>query len=513
MIEDKSFLKNFFKNTEKSIEKSVSIPWHDLSKKTEKHERNIRKSIEKLGDTSHSPPLLRNSKNIYNEYQEFWKKNKTIRGILKSRLFPPFRDKQIPLNRIKIKELFLILFSNPNEGVEKGLYDSPDQFDDFLENIIKNNKQSYLKQLISELLFHYPEDRKLLFERLNKIYENLDKNKNSNKFFFEATKKFHLIEESGPHIIAENILDLGKNLNDLLFELWIRERHLSNGIGENVMRELCKLMQEPLKQLSNNQSVQEKDTLVLKRFLEYLSGKSTDEQLSAQTPVRYRDIEPVVKALLNPFECILPEQSIRATISGFLDQHIKDPRFYPERWVSMPKEKDIFLSWKIGETIESFLELLSYTAKEDLDADRMWPYRKEFIKSYWKEGHITAAWIVLGREAYKNRLKFLKKKQENYGKITSRATNPLHSVLLFQIRGLVISEWNYNGKVRVWEMGNEYKPVLYEAQYQRKDLVKKPDKEIIHSSAESYYWQNKLSDYIEKYTGIPCPENLRKKID
>ena len=52
----------------------------------------------------------------------------------------------------------------------------------------------------------------------------------------------------------------------------------------------------------------------------------------------------------------------------------------------MDKEKSIFLKWKISETLKHFFELLSYTAKQASDADRMWSYRKEFIEAYWKEG-------------------------------------------------------------------------------------------------------------------------------
>ena len=177
----------------------------------------------------------------------------------------------------------------------------------------------------------------------------------------------------------------------------------------------------------------------------------------------------------------------------------------------MDKEKSIFLKWKIGETLKDFFALLSYTAKQAPDADRMWSYRKEFIEAYWKEGHIRDAWIVLGKAAYKNRLKFLREDFDNYGKIIKG--NPIHSVLLFQIGDLVLSEWNYNGKVRLWNSSlNKYFPQFYKTEYLRKNLVKNPKKEFSHFSSETYFWQKKLSQYIEKYTYIPCPEYLRKKI-
>ena len=77
--------------------------------------------------------------------------------------------------------------------------------------------------------------------------------------------------------------------------------------------------------------------------------------------------------------------------------------------------------------------MLSYTAKKDPNADKMWLLRKEFIEGYLSTDYITAAWIVLGKEAYKNRSKFLKEDFREYGKITSGA-NPIHSVFTFPDR-------------------------------------------------------------------------------
>ena len=197
----------------------------------------------------------------------------------------------------------------------------------------------------------------------------------------------------------------------------------------------------------------------------------------------------------------MPEKTIKTTITRFLDQHIGDPRFSSENWIGIKAQKTIFLRWKIGETIEDFLELLSYTAKQDPNSDRMWPYRKEFIKAYWDAGYIKDAWIVLGRRAYENRSKFLKEELTNYGKLTSGA-NPIHSALLFKIGDLTLSEWNYNGKVRIWRGGNNFAPDFYKEEYSRSDLTKKPNKKIIHFYSDQYKWQKKLIDYIEKYNDI-----------
>lgn len=166
----------------------------------------------------------------------------------------------------------------------------------------------------------------------------------------------------------------------------------------------------------------------------------------------------------------------------------------------------------MGETIKDFFDLLDYMAKTDPSSERMWPFRKSFIEFYWNAGHITSAWIVLGKKAYENRLRFLKEDVSDYGTISPYKINPIHSVLLFQIKNLVLSEWNYNGPVRIWNNTHKHAPKFYKDHYEKKDLINQPEKKINHRP-QKYYWQKELSDYIEKYTGIPCPENLRKEID
>ena len=118
----------------------------------------------------------------------------------------------------------------------------------------------------------------------------------------------------------------------------------------------------------------------------------------------------------------------------------------------------------------------------------------------------------MGKTAYKNRLKFLKESFNDYGTIIpAHWVHPIHSVLLFRISDLTLSEWSFNGKIRIWRAENKYKPVFYKKEYLRKTLIAKSNKAITHYNPERYYWQKQVSDYIEKYTGIPCPKDLQKK--
>ena len=467
------FFKNFVKKELRQKVSHIDNIWIKTSEKIQSSKQEIDKNIKRIGKSDITNLLTnRNIEDIYKEYQKYWNQYKTFKNI----------------PRKQLREGFLILFPNSNKGIDKGLYDCPHQFDDFLTQC--KNKQSYLRRLISELLYYYPKNKLLLFTQLNKIYNHLDKNKKSNHLFIQANRHFYLIEEKGPSIIAKNILDTSKDLDSILKDIWIKERHLSCGIGEQIAKEICIVV----KDLTENKDI-------LNRLLEYFSGKKA---------ARYNQIQPIAKTLLDPFKNKAPEKSVKTKITKFLDQHIGDPRHKSERWINMPEQKAIFLRWKVDETIKDFLELLTYTAQENYDADRMWRYRKEFIECYWEADFIRDAWIVLGKKDYENKDKFLKEGLHEYGQL-QKGNLSAHSVLLIRIGDLIISEWNYNGKIRIWKEGNKYAPQFYQKEYNRNDVIKGANKEFIHSNSEEYSWQKRVSDYIYNYTGILCPDKLQRK--
>ena len=459
--------------------------WAKMSMQIQRDKKEIQKHLEKINKINHSNNSkffeLKDIKDIYNEYQEHFKLYRTVKNIK------------------KLRPLLRILFPNNKEGIRKGLYNNQDQFEDFLNTLIERNKQSLLRNLISELLYHYPKDQEgLLFKCLREIYCHLDQNKKSHQVFIEANKRFQLINEEGPSKIAKEVMDTNKNLDLTLRNLWVGERHLSCGIGQEIVKEICSLAQ--------SQNLIE-DSQSLDRFLTYFSGPVKTEVYI----VRYKDVRSIVKTLLSPFRHKTPNKFHKKKITKFLDQHVGDPRHKSEKWVAMPREKEIFLKWKIDETIRDFLELLSYTARRNIDVKRMWRYRKEFIECYWRENHISYAWIVLGKKDYENKSKFLKEGLHEYGQLVSGKTSS-HSALLFQIGDLIISEWNHNGKARMWKKSNRSAPKFYKLEYSENSLEKNANNELIHHGAEEYYWQRKMSDYIESYTGITCPEALSKKI-
>ena len=146
---NKFLLQQFFKSDELKIHNFNNM-WVQLSKKIKPYQKEIEKNLKRIGYFELIESSIFDLKDIYTKYQTLWKTSRTVQGISLQQL----------------KKYSLILFSNPNEGVLNGLYDNPEQFDDFLEALIKKNSQTYLRKLFSDLLYYYPENRHLLFKRL-----------------------------------------------------------------------------------------------------------------------------------------------------------------------------------------------------------------------------------------------------------------------------------------------------------------------------------------------------------
>lgn len=527
MPQVKYWLKDFF---HKSLKPTPQQDFHKeqlsqvLKEVRHKCEKAIKLNIEKMGgqgvDRDLSPEDL---KTIYETSQAYWSKHKTFQKM-------PFKQ---------LKNLQYILFASPNEGVLSGIYDNSYQFNDLKHTLVKKNKQSFLKYLISELLYEYPADKSVLFERLKGIFHSLSREKASNYSLMEANKHFNILKEKGPECVARAVLNTNQNLEDILQNLWLRERHLSGGIGQVIIKKMCDLIQPPLSRLSEKDPSRE-DKAKLNRFLEYVSGPSQgDEEFKKQdlpvvlrdndtsdqelTDGRYQSVKPIVKSLLNPFNNTYPpEDTIKQPITEFLDLHVGDPRFKSEKWIAMQKEKDIFMQWKIAESIEAFIALLADVASRNENEDRMWRKRQEVIEAYWKAGYIKNAWVILGNEAHQNRSRFLKEGTK-CGLLKSASTS--RSVLLYQIGDLTVLEGNYNQTLRIFKPTNPKTPRFnkseYEMIYSNKNVtekgvhplwMKKSDKDIKHSQSETYYWQKQFVDYIKRWTGMVCPKELRKKI-
>ena len=531
MPQVKYWLKDFFHNN-KYLK---NFPDQELQNKRLQNrarecEKEMRANIKRMGGSGNEklfPP--EELKTIYKTSQAYWLQHKTYQNM--------------PLKQLK--NLRYILFANPNEGVESGIYNNPHQFNDLKNTVVKKNMRSFLKHLISDLLYEYPKDKNVLFKRLQEAAHSLCENKISNRSMMEANKHFNILKETGPECVARAVLNTDHNLEDILQNLWLKERHLSGGMGQEIIKKMCDLNRRSLSRLSENPHSSLGERARLNRFLEYVSGstqkkserakkqslkvvsrQSLDNGIS-ETDLeggRYQDVKPIVKSLLNPFQNTAPpEDSLKQVITQFLDLHVGDPRFKSEKWIAMPREKDIFMQWKIAESIEAFIALLAYVARQNERVDRMWRKRQEVIEAYWRAGYIKNAWVILGDEAHGKRFRFLK---EGTRCGLLKGATALRSVLLYQTGDLTVLEGNYDQGLRIFKSSNSRSPLFNQSEYKmiynnesitEKGIhplwMKKADKEIRHFSSENYYWQKQLVDYIKKWTGLPCPKGLRKQIN
>jgi len=171
----------------------------------------------------------------------------------------------------------------------------------------------------------------------------------------------------------------------------------------------------------------------------------------------------------------------------------------------------VILHWLVEDTIEAFFQLIQYVSRGNSDLERQWPYREKFWNSYLHRGVVQGAWVVLSPNIDPQALRMLKLDRDGYGMFSSNS-GLLHNhvALILRIGNLVITDWNYNGKYRVWNediADPEQSPKLYKNTYMHKDrLISGAQFDGAHHATENYTWQKTLSKYISDKAGITMPE-------
>ena len=153
-------------------------------------------------------------------------------------------------------------------------------------------------------------------------------------------------------------------------------------------------------------------------------------------------------------------------------------------------------SWLVEVTMEDFLRLIDKSAFR-----RHWDFRRRFWKAYLDQGFIKDAWIALGPKVVPLARQLSQNRTTVYATLQG-AVESSHSVLLMRIGSLIIAEWSHNGTCRIWHQNNKKAPRLYEAAYHRFKLTDAPDFKKAHHGAERNLWQQDISLYIRKETGI-----------
>lgn len=390
-----------------------------------------------------------------------------------------------------------IIFSKHFDGDNKTFYRSH-LFQNFLDILVRKNKFNVLKRTLNEILFHQQTfddyDWKNI-DQTKRIFKEGDSR--AAKKVIRSNEKFHFLDHNGLEELSKRVLKAGFPLFHHHSDPdWpIKGRLLSGGLGKQFIKHIS----ENLKN--------EKD---LELFINYIN--LLKKWINVESSIIQRIC--ILVDELGKSSDVTNEgfNTLKSSVEKIADDFLGDPRFNPSAWHSIITAKEIIIRWKIEKSIKNFFSLLDYISRTDRDVKRMWPHRKNFIKAYFDKGYIHGAWFILGKKAYNLREKFLVENSENsFGKLL-KGGNLKHSVFLFEIGSLILSEWSYNGSVRVWKKSSKDSPKLYQKEYSRADVVFKNNKKFNQGEIASIRhqpphrnWQRRLADIIYDHTNI----NLR----
>jgi len=305
---------------------------------------------------------------------------------------------------------------------------------------------------------------------------------------YSKTQQYSLLENDGPEIFLR-LLPSDQSFNQYLKNAGLTGELQTGQFSYYAYNEWLAFLQEKIQTSINPLSLIEQalaDSVTTESQFIFPSCKNA-----------------LLDALLIPFSSKSASEPIKQLLKPFVFHHFKDPRMDTSRWVNVSmKAKDVFLSWLVESTLQSFFKLLDFVSRSDSTADKQWTYRKAFWSAYLRKGFIDEAWLVLGPGAYENAHHFLSKDSQ-YGRFMSGSgITAIHSSLIMRIGNLIITEWSHNGRYRLWQSFDSNAPKLYKPTYVRGNLVTGAMVEESHAGSENGNWQNKLSNHIEYYTGI-----------
>ena len=214
----------------------------------------------------------------------------------------------------------------------------------------------------------------------------------------------------------------------------------------------------------------------------------------------------VAEALLNPWLEVEPPEDTKRKIGDFCVEVLGDPRDNTFSWTKVNSSaKELLLRWLTGHTLAIFFDVLRKTA------DTIWQYRQDFWTWYYRQGHITEAWAVLGPDAHKYVLEKYRGADLAYG-ILAGQYDERQSVLLIRMGDLLFCEWSHDGKLRAIEVVSIDAPKLYKKSYDATDLrfdsllfqsnTGHSHNGLPHLHSDSRWWQNTAAFFISKKLGI-----------
>ncbi|KUM27286.1 hypothetical protein AU467_02575 [Mesorhizobium loti] len=311
------------------------------------------------------------------------------------------------------------------------------------------------------------------------------------KPFDTLEEKFRIFDiNDGPRLIGEAALAQRKSPRIVLAEQGLQmELVLGGGFVEPCARRVLERVAED-KRLPSLERID---------FVKLISVNGETKRLNFPG---HKDL--VANALLLPYANQRPDEVIRDRTLDLLIslEGVGDPRTRSGNWASMPRSRDIAVSWLTEQALRQFLDVV-----EEVNPNEYWHYRRTFWEAMHDGDAISAAWVVMDREgAREARRRF--GKNTGFAQFTSGAVQAGHAVLLLRIGEGVCAEWSFNGKCRFWQDAQRQgAPRLYDdgydAEFLRTGTRYPPMLEITHyPHTGPNAWQHLAARQIQGMTGM-----------
>lgn len=410
-----------------------------------------------------------------------WKKRKTLKGLSRKDLRRApwvLFDREKPLGRI--------------EGLAR----------DYLVWLSEHASAFTIRTILMVFLMHYPETLPTFELWRKELRRILGENSTpSLSKWRECCQEFCLLEPKGYIGFGAKYKASGMRAEDFLTR--------AGFTGELAKsRFLSRALLHVLIGLENDLRNGKVTSTHLARSLDFLMENEIEPRFAEHR-------KEIIERLLSPFATAVRAEQAQTLneIARFLIKTFGDPRLpLAAKWHGVSSSaKQVIMRWLTGITLEDFFRILDHTVQGG-NYSHHWPYRRAFWSAYFKKGHLTEAWVLLGPYAqqYVKRIKDWEFKA--HGQLL-KGYNVLsnHSVLLLKFKGgLVLAEWSHSGKGRFWLPGNKKAPKFYKPEYSRRELIDNCDYEFIHSNSAKYGWQRKIADWIRDQTGIYVRETEYK---
>lgn len=212
----------------------------------------------------------------------------------------------------------------------------------------------------------------------------------------------------------------------------------------------------------------------------------------------------LISACLRPWTNKEPNADLKSYLMDELKARLGDPRIETTKWFGAEdSDVKILVRWLANESLQLFLDIVDKTA-----VDSMWSYRRAFWNAYFDADVITEAWVAFGPDAlYELGLCYPDRKQKGSREFaTLSGAGSDQSVLLMRMGDHTIAEWSHNGRVWIWEEGQNDKkpPNLYRSTYYKEECRGYENLQFWgnHTGAPNYHWQTRVASQIHKLTGV-----------